>query len=237
MILIDADILAYKVGFVTEEETEGAAIASLRSATSNWLTRAVTVPYFQDGLLPYRLFVTGKGNFRNEVFTDYKANRKGKSKPNHLKALMAHLVDNWQATVAEREEADDLIGIQSTQYLDKCLIVTIDKDFDQLPGWHYNPDKDRMYYVTAWEGIYFFYKQVLTGDRVDNIVGLQGVGEKTANKYLEACANEEELYNNCVAIYMEREDLKEEEAKDRILILARLLWLRRETNQMWSPPC
>ena len=237
MILVDADIIAYKVGFKTMEETEKNAIASLQSAVSRWITGAVTVPYFQDGILPYRLYITGKGNFRKEIFADYKANRKGKSKPVHLKALMSDLVDNWKAVVAEGEEADDLIGIESTKYLDKCLMVTIDKDFDQLPGWHFNPDKDRMYYVTAWEGTQFFYKQILTGDRVDNIVGLYGIGEKKATVYLEACETEEELYNNCVSVYMEREELDEDAAKARILILARLLWLRREVNQMWSPPC
>ena len=141
MILLDADIIAYKVGFKTEDEPEKYAIASLQKAVSNWLTNAISIPYFNDGVLPYCLYITGKDNFRKEVFTDYKANRKGKAKPVHMKAIMADLVDNWQAVVSEGEEADDLIGIESTKYLDKCLIVTIDKDFDQLPGWHYNPDK------------------------------------------------------------------------------------------------
>lgn len=236
MLLLDADILAYKVGWKSEEEPEEYVLSALNGAVANWLTPPVSEPFIQDGVLPYSLFVTGKGNFRKEVFTDYKGNRKDVSKPVHFQAIMSSLVDNWCAVVSEGEEADDLIGIASTSLGDKCLIITIDKDFDQLPGWHYNPDKNLCYYVTPEQGIKFFYKQILTGDKVDNIIGLYGVGEKKAEKYLEACETEEELYNNCVAVYMEREELTEEEAKERILVLARLLWLRREPNQMWEPP-
>ncbi len=236
MILVDADIIAYKVGHVTGDVSEKYALSSLQSAVSRWLTSAVTVPYFLDNVLSYNLYITGKGNFRKEVFPEYKANRIGKEKPKHLSAIMSSLVTDWSAIVAEGEEADDLIGIESTRLLDKCLIVTIDKDFDQLQGYHFNPDKDIFYYVSAWEGTVFFYKQILTGDRVDNIIGLYGVGEKKSSKMLEACETELELYNNCVAIYKEREDLTDEEAESRILVVARLLWLRRYDNQMWGKP-
>jgi DNA polymerase I len=238
MLLIDADILAYKVGFKSEEDQQlSYVLASLNSAVSNWLTPLVSVPFFVDGTCDYQLFVTGNGNFRNEVFTEYKSNRKDKAKPTHLGSIMEHLVDNWKAVVAQGEEADDLIGIESTKFGDRCLIITIDKDFDQLPGWHYNPDRGSCYYVTPEEGLRFFYKQLLTGDRVDNIIGLHGIGEKKATTILEACETEEEMYNNVIAAYMEREELSEDEAADRVLVNGRLLWLRREPNQMWTPPC
>ena len=199
MLLIDADIVAYKVGFKSEDDQElSYVLSSLDSAVSNWLTPLVSVPFFVDGCLDYQLFVTSGDNFRNEVFPDYKANRKGKAKPTHLPSIMDRLVDKWQAVVADREEADDLIGIESTKFGDRCLIITIDKDFDQLPGWHYNPDRKTCYYVTPEEGLRFFYKQLLTGDRVDNIIGLYGIGEKKATTILEACETEEELYNNCL---------------------------------------
>lgn len=236
MLLIDADILAYKVGFKSEDDAnENYVLASLSSAVSNWLTPPVSVPFFVDGKMDYKLYVTGGGNYRTEIEPEYKANRRGKAKPSHLPAIMQSLVDKWGAVVAEGEEADDLIGIESTKLGDSCLIITIDKDFDQLPGWHYNPDKQTCYYVTKEEGIRFFYKQLLTGDRVDNIIGLYGIGEKKATTILEACDNEKEMYSNVIAAYMEREELSEDEAAERVLTVGRLLWLRRTPNQMWSP--
>lgn len=231
MLLLDADILVYKVGFMSQEETEAVAISSLNGAVANWAITSASLPF--GGGETMELFLSGKTNFRTDVNPDYKATRKGKDKPVHFEALFNHLVDSWGAAVSDGEEADDMVGIRSTQLGEDCLIITIDKDYDQLPGWHYNPDKKLCYHVDPWEGLQFFYRQILTGDRVDNIIGLHRVGEKTAAKMLEACETEEELYNNCVAAYMEREGLTEGAAKIRVEELGQQLWLRRKPNEMW----
>jgi hypothetical protein len=42
-----------------------------------------------------------------------------------------------------------------------------------VAGWHYNFVKKDKYYVTAEEGMRFFYRQILTGDRADNIQGIK----------------------------------------------------------------
>jgi 5'-3' exonuclease len=45
-----------------------------------------------------------------------------------------------------------------------------------LRGWHYNFIRNDKYLIDEYEAMQNFYKQLLTGDRVDNIIGLKGVG-------------------------------------------------------------
>ncbi len=76
--------------------------------------------------------------------------------------------------------------------------------------------------------MYSFYKQILTGDAADNIIGLQGIGPVKADKLLNELITEEELYAACVAAY--------DGDEERVLENARLLWLRRSEGQQWQPP-
>lgn len=219
--LIDADVLAYRLGFACKDETEEKAASSLSSSLETIIYSSLDVNH-------YELFLTGKNNFRYEYAktAKYKENRADYEKPLHLGFLRQYMVDAWGATISDGEEADDLIAIRATELGDDSIIVSIDKDFNQVQGWHYNFVKNNKYYVTAEEGLRFFYKQILTGDKADNIVGIHGVGEVKATKMLSKATTEEELYAVCV------EALGEE----RVLENGRLLWLRREKNQLWFPP-
>lgn len=220
--LLDADILCYRVGFATEEEHENTAIE--------------TMAVFLEDLLMFdlidceehELFLTGKNNFRHDiaVTAPYKGNRKDVKKPKHLPLLREYLQVSWGASVSDGQEADDEIAIRATELGDECIIVSVDKDFMQVPGWHYNFVKKVKKYVTPEEGLRFFYKQILTGDSADNIKGLHRVGDVRATKMLADAVTEKELYACCV----------EAMGAERVLENARLLWLRREPNQMWEPP-
>jgi hypothetical protein len=176
----------------------------------------------------YELFLTGKTNFRNEVAVTvpYKGNRKDVKKPKHLPLLREYLQTAWGASVSDGQEADDDIAIRATELGEESIIVSIDKDFMQVPGWHYNFVKKVKKHVTPEEGLRFFYKQILMGDSADNIKGIFRVGEKKATKMLADLKTEQQFYQCCV------EGLGEE----RVLENARLLWLRRYPNQMWEPP-
>ena len=220
--LIDSDILCYRVGAVTEEENENTAIE----------TMAV---YLEDMLMfdlldceEHELFLTGKQNFRFDVAVTapYKGNRKDKAKPKHLPLLREYLQVSWDASVSDGQEADDDIAIRATELGEDCIIASIDKDFLQVPGWHYNFVKKVKKHVTPEEGLRFFYKQILMGDSADNIKGMHRVGGVTATKMLADFTTEMQLYQCCVGAMGE----------ERVLENARLLWLRRIPNQMWEPP-
>jgi 5'-3' exonuclease len=219
--LVDGDMMCYRIAFACKDETEGVAIKTMATFLEDVLMT-------QLDLNEWEVFLTGKTNFRNEiaVTVPYKGNRKDVEKPAHLEILRNYLVTAWAATISENEEADDVIAIRATELGDEGIIISLDKDFDQVQGWHYNFVKHNKYYVSAEDGLRFFYKQILMGDKADNIVGIKGVGPVKAEKMLAKATTPESLYAVCL----------EALGAERTLENGILLWLRRSANQMWLPP-
>jgi hypothetical protein len=218
--LLDADVIVYRVAFASEDETEEICFARAKELI-------LEIVFTELNCDDYKAYLTGKGNFRHMVAktAPYKGNRKDAPRPKHYEALRGYL-QRLGATIVEGQEADDEIAIEATQR--DYWIVSIDKDFDQIPGWHYNFVRKEKYFVTEEEGLRSFYKQILTGDRVDNIIGIKGIGPVKAEKILKDCKTEKEYYDACIKAY----DGDEERVKENAV----LLWLRRLPNQTWLPP-
>lgn len=218
--LIDADVIVYRVAFASEEEEEDICLARAKDLIFE-------IVYTELNCDDYKAYITGRGNFREVVATTapYKGNRKDFQRPKHYHALREYL-QRLGAELVEGQEADDAIAIKAQE--GPYWIVSIDKDFDQVPGWHYNFVKKEKYYVTEEEGLRNFYTQILTGDRVDNIIGIKGVGPVKAEKILKDCTTEREYYDACVKAY--DGDIA------RVTENGVLLWLRRYPNQLWQPP-
>lgn len=225
-VLIDGDPFAYRAAFSCEDESLDDAIDKVDDLLDQALNAVLWEPEEED----YQVFLTGRGNFRYEVAVthEYKGNRKDVDKPHHLNGIRKHLIDNWSAIVSVGEEADDLIGIWSTSYGSGSIVISIDKDMLQLPCTHYNPNKKEFKTVSETEGLRFFYTQILTGDRADNIVGLFGIGPAKAATLLGEYTEEQDLYEACLRAYGGDEE--------RVVENARLLWLRRYEGQIWEPP-
>lgn len=226
MILIDGDIFAYRAAFSCEDQGVEDALDKVDDLIQ-WSIYACVLEYDVED---YQVFLTGKGNFRYDIAIshEYKGNRKDVEKPQHLEAIRKHMIKAWEAVVSKGEEADDLIGIAATEGGKESIVVSIDKDMLQIPCRHYNPNKKEFTVVSDFDGLKFFYTQILTGDRADNIVGLYGVGPKKAEKILADCKTEADMYEECLHQYGGEED--------RVIENARLLWLRREPDQIWEPP-
>jgi 5'-3' exonuclease len=238
--LIDADILCYSVGFSTEDEDSLEAILKMDSRIDE-----IT---FNCGASEYVLYLSGSNNFRKKLFPSYKAHRK-QPKPKHFQALRDYLIDVEKAVVAEGQEADDLLGINQDKAgefdlrLDDgvaessydTIICTIDKDLLQVPGWHYNWNKDEVIEVSVAEGLKNFYRQLLTGDATDNIPGQVGIGPKKANDILAGCETEEQ-YNKVVFDSYKKyfEYCTEDEVFNHINIIGKLLYIRRKEGEVWS---
>jgi len=224
---IDADILVYRCGFASQDDPESYALHSL-----DCMVQDILIEYPE---VPYQLYLTGKGNFRFDIAKThpYKGTRSKKEKPIHYAAIRQHLIDYWKAEVVEGQEADDAIaqGQHASGYKD--VIVTIDKDLNGVPGKHYNFVKRLEYDITAEEATRFFYSQILTGDTVDNIIGLKGIGPKKAEKILEDCTTEREMYEACVAAY---EKFEEPHPEARVCENAQLLYMRVEEDKPWEIP-
>lgn len=222
MLLIDGDIICYRTVFSKEAESVEDCLSIADQYVRNICNKA------SNDLMDYVVYLTGKNNFRHQVAVTqpYKGNRPAE-KPENLEAIRQHLLSNHPSDLSEGEEADDRIAIAATEMLGTAVICSIDKDFDQVPGWHYNFVKDEKYWVSEQEGLFFFYTQVLTGDRADNIPGIKGFGPVKAKKALKDCKDEVEMYRVCVALYG---------SEDRVIENGRLLWLRRTPGQQWCPP-
>jgi len=206
---IDGDILVYRVGFTTQDADIGIAKWRLHELLKKIL-ESVQATEFQ-------VYLTASNDstaFRKQVYPEYKANRKA-PRPVHYEALREYLVSNWGASVSTTIEADDAIGIDSRNNPDS-VIVSIDKDLLQLPGLHYNFVKEEFTTVNEHSGLRFFYKQLLMGDKADNIKGVEGIGEVKAERILNSAEEycEEgwfrvvrETYNNDIEMHKNGECL------------------------------
>jgi DNA polymerase-1 len=148
-------------------------------------------------------------SFRNDIYPDYKANRE--KPPQELKAQFAHcraLCDalGLHQLASPAFEADDLIGTLVSLAHGAGLPVTIvsrDKDLAQLIRrgdiYYEFASRQRMDYdgVAAKFGVppeRIADWLALTGDSVDNIPGVPGIGPKTATALLAGYADIDALY-------------------------------------------
>ena len=221
-VLIDGDIIGYRIGFSTEEENEKIVVSRVATFIESMLWEDLDAETYQG-------YLTGSGNFRNDIArtAPYKGNRTA-PKPKHLQFIRDYLVSAWDFRISEGEEADDSIAIEHTSRNHESIIASIDKDFLQLPGKHWNFVKKEMTEVNEAEALLNFYRQVLTGDRVDNIIGLKGIGPVKADKILANCTSRAEMYLACIEAYGGSEE--------RVIENCRLLWLRRTVGEIWQPP-
>lgn len=170
----------------------------------------------------FQTYITGPDNFRYSIYPEYKANRSS-VRPEHLKATKEHAQTEWGAIKSVGCEADDLLGIDQCAALsdEETIIVSIDKDLNMIPGWHYNPIKKERYLVSPLDAIRFFYYQLLVGDSADNIKGAKGIGKVKAEAALVGISEEAELFR-CVSDYYS--------CYEELEMNARCLWIWRKEN-------
>lgn len=194
--LVDGDLLLYRFGhrgqevYKWDEDTTSTVVQDAGAVISE-------MEEFLDELLRkvkckrYRLCLSGPDPFRYQILQSYKHNRQGVAKPVLYPVLKQTLID-WNALLKPGLEADDLLGIIATRGKDgEYIMCSIDKDLEQIPGWHFNWNKDATpRYVGRREADLKFYTQCLTGDPTDGFSGCPGIGPKKAAKILQAAVGE-----------------------------------------------
>ena len=149
--------------------------------------------------------------FRNEMYSEYKANRP--PMPDDLRTQIAPIHKIIEAMglpllAIEGVEADDVIGTiaqEQAKLGNSVLISTGDKDMAQLVN-------DKVSLINTMTNTYMDPPGVvekfgvgadliidylaLMGDKVDNIPGVPGVGEKTAVALLQGLGNIDNIYQN-----------------------------------------
>jgi len=149
--------------------------------------------------------------FRDEIYTEYKANRP--PMPDDLREQIAPIHQIIEAMgmpmlIIDGVEADDVIGtlaVQATAAKQPVVISTGDKDIAQLVNEHItlintmnNSAMDRAGVIEKF-GIppeLIIDYLALLGDKSDNIPGVPGVGEKTALGLLQGLGSLDDIYAN-----------------------------------------
>ena len=186
------------------------------------------------------VFDAGAKTFRNEMYAEYKANRK--ECPQDLveqMPLFRTIVTALGIPVLEQRgfEADDIIGTLTTKLArsgHEMVVVSADKDLMQLVNDHvlmWDTMRDRRF---DRNGVIEKFgvppeKVVevlgLMGDDSDNVPGLQGCGPKTATQLIERYGDVETVLNSADKI---REDSEIRNRKK----LAELIESQRDTVRL-----
>lgn len=208
--LVDADIVAFRNASAKEmdEEFIGTLVDGKPVKRPRTLQEVLAGVDFsmqqilsQVNATTYEAYLTGPGNFRYNIYPEYKANRKDIERPEYLQAAREHLVRKWGAHVCVGYEADDALGMGQDQEGRSSIICTIDKDLKQVPGRHFNWVKGEHYEISEIEGLRSLYRSVLIGDRADNIIGVKGIGEGKASKIIDHLETEDEMDEVCRSLY------------------------------------
>lgn len=196
-------------------------------------------------------FLTGNSNFREAIAKQkpYKGNRDKSVRPIHYQRIRDHLERRLRAKVVDGREADDEVSIQGwATYLndnDSCVIASIDKDLDQIPGVHYDYKKHVFYTVTMEDARRAFWIQAISGDSGDNVPGCWKMGlEKAAqivDKWIKDGLSDEQIWESVVTLYNKSRTIKgcpyaNVDAKTVARETAQLVYLQQWRGELWEPP-
>lgn len=214
--LVDGDIVAYRCAATANDDPVDVALYRVDK-----LMREIIEASASD---QYQVWISGSNNYRKTIYPDYKANRKDMVPPVWRQECLEFLVTEHGAKLAPFGEADDMLGINQTN---DTIIASIDKDLLMIPGKHFNWTKQQFGDYTEVgvdEGNKHFWKQMLIGDRSDNIFGVQGLGPVKAGKLIDPCETDQECFEAVLSKYDDQE---------RFLLNANCLWIMRHKESIW----
>ena len=193
VLLIDGDIIAYELSASTQRsyglpEVDAPVVTTDAESAVEGMRRKI------DGWV--KEFKADKAivclsddfsNFRKRVYPPYIGNRTG-DRPVLLFDLKDALGDHYEIARWNHLEADDVMGIMATEPQDeeRRCIVSADKDMATIPGWVFNPLKDKKpRKISRSEADNWLLKQILMGDQTDCYPGCPGVGPKAADAIID----------------------------------------------------
>ncbi len=245
-VVIDADQSLYACGFSAKGEPLSHVLHLIKKRIYGIIE--------QTEADSFEVYVEGKGNFREEVALDYKGNRKGE-KPEFFKESKQFLIDHFGATLVTGMETDDMVSYLLYQDFKKhngdmseCEVIlsSPDKDLNNTPGWHHNPMTGEVKWIDEEDSLLHFLRQVLSGDKVDNVPGLPYVTPCMKQKFnlraskvgkvgadtIVGSSVKDGLANiiECYKAWGEAEGYSEEGALEYLEQQCQLLWMTREIN-------
>ena len=189
------------------------------------------------------IFDAARKTFRNEIYSDYKANRSDPPEdlaPQFEYIRKSVIAFNLPSVDLINYEADDLIATYTEQILEKGAKVTIvssDKDlmqlykkdvriFDPMKNKFITPeDINNKFGVDSKKVIDV---QALAGDSSDNVPGVPGIGVKTAAELINKYGTLEKLLDKAHEIKQNKRRETLIENKDKAIISKKLVTLKKD---------
>ncbi|MFM4965867.1 DNA polymerase I [Aeromonas bivalvium] len=211
LILVDGSSYLYRAFFASQQAdlrtSTGLPSGAVRVMAN--MMRSLRKQY-PDSHVAVVFDAKGK-TFRDDIYPEYKATRA--SMPDDLRSQVAPIHQMIKAMgfpflMVEGVEADDVIGTLARQATEKqlpVLISTGDKDMAQLVSDHVTlidtmkdvkTDRDGVIEKFGVPPELIIDYLALMGDKVDNIPGMTGVGEKTALALLQGIGSIDEIAAN-----------------------------------------
>lgn len=249
-LLLDGDMFAFRACSSCEREINWGQIWTLhvdleeaKARFSEIVNDAVerALKHYSERLktdVTYEMLIcfSSRNNFRKTINPAYKVNRVGKRKPVAYHALVSWVKEEANTAEIDTLEADDIIGIMATKpsYVDKCIIISGDKDMQCINGYHYDFVRDVFNHVTPEEAYRNFLTQSLMGDATDGYSGCPKIGKVTAGRLLD----KECSWATVVGAY-EKAGLSEEVALENARMARILLYedwdIVEKRVKLWKP--
>lgn len=225
--LIDGDVLLHSALWKTTS-LEG-AVEKMKFTYQEWMDQA----FLTDSVIA----LGGSDNYRLDLYPEYKHSV---SRDKSREQQVAHKRETWKAlsewenvVVCSGREADDQIGIWKTQLGDRGVVVSVDKDLRQLGGEFFYSKLNlyRSFSISKEEADRFFLTQMLSGDPMDNIPGLPGIGPKKALAIQESEPTVDSLALRVIDEYKKRYG---EEWETYFLSNGKMLFIQRLEDDWFS---
>jgi len=215
LVLVDGSSYLYRAYHAMYKadlrNSAGEPTGAIRGVTS--MLRRLLADY-PDSHIAVVFDAKGK-TFRDDIYKEYKANRP--PMPDDLRPQVEPIYDIIRAMglpllCVDGVEADDVIGTLARQATEKGMDVVVstgDKDMAQLVNHHVTLVNTMTETKMDIEGVkekfglppeHIIDFLALMGDKVDNIPGVPGVGEKTALSLLQKMGNLKAIYANLEAV-------------------------------------
>jgi DNA polymerase-1 len=243
-LLIDADMLCFAACCASEtdykfNEYQHVLVSDERDALDYVAMKLEEYQSITGDRGKLTMCFTDNPTFRQqEVYQEYKANRIGKRKPLALKNVIEATKRYYDFAVYPHLEADDVMSLIATaETHPTCVIVSGDKDMKSVPCILLR--NGELETISKKRADRNWMISVLTGDRIDNIQGLPGVGPKTAEKILGDSDTLSDMWDKVVTAY-EKKKLSYTSALQsaRLTRILRHGEYNKATHKvtLWEPP-
>lgn len=233
IVLVDADSLIWSSCYKAKENETDTGYHTIEDAKLKFdevymnIINKIEETYEVDKVMT---FACARGNFRKEISNTYKANRIDREIPPILNELQDYVIYQYEAKRGYGVETDDLVAtywknLSDAFGRDQVLIVSIDKDYKQLPCIIYNYHlKHQCYYdISEQEARYNFYEQMIMGDTSDNVNFCKGYGKAYCKKAFKDCLSDYSFKRVVFNLYKE---LHKQKARERFIECYLLLKLK-----------